>query len=95
MFEAASGMPPEQVGPWAAEIEDFLPGLWYEKRQQARERTRAAGLPLEIETIASAAVRLMIRYYADKPKPKWPMEVVPPSLRSAFPAQSASPAWAA
>jgi hypothetical protein len=95
MFEAASGMPPERVGPWAAEIEDFLPGLWYEKRQQARERIQAAGLPLEIETIASAAVRLMIRYYADKPKPKWPMEVVPPSMRSAFPAQSASPAWAA
>lgn len=94
MLRMAASMPPEQLGPWAAQIEDFLPGLWYEKRYEARAFVQAQGLPLEIETIASKAVRLMIQYYADKPHPKWPAEVVPPSMRTVA-SITESPSWAA
>lgn len=96
MLQIALHMAPEQLGPWVGEIEDFLPGLWYEKRHEARECIQAQGLPLEIETIASVAVRLLIEYYANKPVPKWPMEVVPPSMRPVGAlAQAQSPPWAA
>lgn len=94
MIQVAASMPPEQLGPWAAEIEDFLPGLWYEKRHEAREQVAAQGLPMEIETIASVAVRLMIQYYANKSRPKWPAEVVPPSMRTVASITDA-PSWAA
>lgn len=94
MIQVAASMPPEQLGPWAAEIEDFLPGLWYEKRHEAREQVTGQGLPLEIETIASVAVRLMIQHYTDKPHPKWPAEVVPPSMRTVTLIAEA-PSWAA
>lgn len=94
MFQVAASMPPEQLGPWAAEVEDFLPGLWYEKRHEARKQVATQGLPLEIETIASVAVRLMIQYYADKPRPKWPAEVVPPPMRTVTSITEA-PSWAA
>lgn len=94
MLQVTASMPPEQLGPWAAEIEDFLPSLWYQKRHKAREQVRAQGLPLEIETIASAAVRLMIQYYTDKAQPKWPAEVVPPLMRTVT-SITESPSWAA
>lgn len=94
MIQVAASMPPEQLGPWAAEIEDFLPRLWYEKRHEAREQVAAQGLPLEIETTASLAVRLMIQHYANKPRPKWPAEVVPPSMRTVASITEA-PSWAA
>lgn len=94
MVQVAASMPPEQLGPWAAEIEDFLPGLWYEKRHEAREQVATQGLPLEIETTASLAVRLMIQHYANKPRPKWPAEVVPPSMRTVASITEA-PSWAA
>lgn len=95
MKQVARGMTPAQVGPWAGEFEDFRSQIWYDARQHAREQLRKQRMPLEIETIGVQAMQFVIDHYAGTGGGKWPMEVVPPPMRPAFPAQSAPPAWAA
>lgn len=93
MQQVARSMPPEQVGPWMGEFDDFRPQICYDARQRAREYLKAHGMPLEVETIGVQAMQYVIEHYTETGGGKWPMEAVPPPMCPT--AAIEPPAWAA
>lgn len=94
MADVVRNTPPDELGPMGAEMRRIRSKVWVDCWNEAKQRLKNRKRTADLVSINGTAILVAIEHYL-KLGSDWPAAIVPPSLRTAFPVQSAPPAWAA